>query len=249
MPVLLAALEAMAAPEFTLHGAITSTGGSATLLVINGPIRRALDVNAGSNVFGPGWRANATIGRAIRLVTLNCLGALPGVLDRSTQGHPGKYTFCIAENEEASPWEPLHVERGFARDASTVTVFAAEGPHNALSHYGLTADAILVTLADTMACLGSFSPGQSFVVLAPERVESGVAKRVASLDGKVLGLLNNSKVNGDRLLALVREELLARYDVRDVVAMTKAGASTVADDAMLEALASRCDVVVTAIGD
>jgi hypothetical protein len=85
--------------------------------------------------------------------------------------------------------------------------------------------------------------------VAPERAESVVAKRVASLDGKVLGLLNNSKVNGDRLLALVREELLARYDVRDVVAMTKAGASTVADDAMLEALASRCDVVVTAIGD
>jgi hypothetical protein len=170
MPVLVAALAAMAAPEFTLHGAITSTGGSATLLVVNGPIRRALDLNAGSNVFGPGRRANATIGRAIRLVTLNCLGALPGVLDRSTQGHPGKYTFCIAENEEESPWEPLHVERGFARKASTVTVFAAEGPHNALTHYGLTADAIVLTLADTMAALGSFSPGQSFVVLAPEHV-------------------------------------------------------------------------------
>ena len=170
MPVLRAALAAMAAPEFTLHGSITSTGGSATLLVVNGPIRRTLDVNGGSNVFGPGWRANATIGRAIRLITVNCLGALPGVLDRSTQGHPGKYSYCIAENEEGSPWEPYHVERGFARDASTVTVFAAEGPHNALSHYGLTADAILVTIADTMACLGSFSAGQSFVVLAPEHV-------------------------------------------------------------------------------
>lgn len=83
----------------------------------------------------------------------------------------------------------------------------------------------------------------------PEPAEARLAKRVAGLDGKVLGLLNNSKVNGDHLLALVREELLARYDVRDVVMMTKAGASTVADDAMLEALASRCDVVVTAIGD
>ncbi|HYE91075.1 MAG TPA: hypothetical protein VEA38_08655 [Terriglobales bacterium] len=170
MPVLVTALEAMAEPAFTLHGAITSTGGSATLLVVNGPIRHAIGLNAGSNVFGPGWRANATLGRALRLVILNCLGALPGVLDRSTQGHPGKYTFCIAENEEESPWEPLHVERGFARDASTVTVFAAEGPHNALTHYGLTADAIIVTLADTMASLGSFSPGQSFVVLAPEHV-------------------------------------------------------------------------------
>ena len=170
MPVLAAALEAMADPAFTLHGAITSTGGSATLLVVNGPIRRTLGLNGGPNVFGPGWRPNATIGRAIRLVTLNCLGASPGVLDKSTQGHPGKYTYCIAENEEASPWEPLHVDRGFSRGTSTVTVYAAEGPHNALSHYGLSADAILVTIADTMACLGSFSAGESFVVLAPEHV-------------------------------------------------------------------------------
>jgi len=171
MPVLVAALEAMGDPAFTLHGAITSTGGSATLLVVNGPIRRRLDLNSGANVFGPGRRANATIGRAIRLITLNCLGAQPGVLDKSTQGHPGKYSYCIAENEEESPWEPLHVERGFAADTSTVTAFAAEGPHNVLSHYGETAEAILVTLGDTMAALGSFSPGQSFVVLAPEHVQ------------------------------------------------------------------------------
>jgi len=171
MPVLLAALEAMADPKFTLHGAITSTGGSATLLVVNGPVRKRLGLNSGGNVFGPGWRANATLGRAIRLITLNCLGALPGLLDRSTQGHPGKYTYCIAELEEESPWEPLHVARGLPREASAVTVYAAEGPHNVLSHYGETADAIVVAIADTMACLGSFSPGESFVVLAPEHVQ------------------------------------------------------------------------------
>src|SRR5262245_11008722 len=170
MPVLVASLEAMADPAFTLHGAITSTGGSATLVVVNGPVRTLLGFNSGTNVFGPGWRANATVGRAIRLVTLNCLGALPGVLDKSTQGHPGKYSYCIAENEEENPWAPLHVERGFAREASTVTVFAAEAPHNVLTHYGETADAILLTLGDTMASLGSFSGGQSFVVLAPEHV-------------------------------------------------------------------------------
>ena len=83
----------------------------------------------------------------------------------------------------------------------------------------------------------------------PERAEAVTAKRLSGLDGKVLGLLNNSKVNGDRLLALVREELGTRYDLREVVTMTKKGASVTADDAMLEALASRCDVVVTAIGD
>ena len=83
----------------------------------------------------------------------------------------------------------------------------------------------------------------------PEPTQSSLAKRESGLDGKVLGLLDNSKVNGDRLLDLVRQELGARYDLREVVVMTKAGASTVADDAMLDALASRCDVVVTAIGD
>jgi hypothetical protein len=171
MPVILAALEAMADPAFTLHGAITSTGGSATLVVVNGPIRQRLGLNAGGNVFGPGWRANATIGRAIRLITLNCLGALPGLLDRSTQGHPGKYSYCIAELEEANPWEPLHVTRGLPAGSSAVTVFAAEGPHNVLSHYGETAESVVVALADTMASLGSFSPGESFVVLAPEHVQ------------------------------------------------------------------------------
>ena len=177
LPVVLAALEAMADPAYNLHGAITSTGGSAPLVVVNGPVRHALGINAGVNLFGPGWRANATIGRALRLVILNCLGAQPGVLDRSTQGHPGKYTFCIGELEEESPWEPFHVERGFARDASTVTVFAAEGPHNVLTHYGHDAEAILVTLGDAMAGLGSFSPGQSFLVLAPEHV------RILARDG------------------------------------------------------------------
>jgi hypothetical protein len=177
MPVVLAALEAMADPAYNFHGAITSTGGSAPFVVVNGPVARALGINAGVNLFGPGWRANATIGRALRLVILNCLGAQPGVLDRSTQGHPGKYTFCVAELEEESPWEPLHVERGFPRDTSAVTVFAAEGPHNVLTHYGLDAEAILVTLADAMAGLGSFSPGQSFLVLAPEHV------RILARDG------------------------------------------------------------------
>jgi hypothetical protein len=177
LPVVLAALEAMADPAYNLHGAITSTGGSAPLVVVNGPVRRTLGINGGANLFGPGWRANATIGRALRLVILNCLGAQPGVLDRSTQGHPGKYTYCIGELEEESPWEPLHVERGFAPAASTVTVFAAEGPHNVLTHYGHDAEAILLTLADVLAGLGSFSPGQSVLVLAPEHV------RILARDG------------------------------------------------------------------
>lgn len=171
MPVILAALEAMGEEPYNLHGSVTSTGGAAPLLIINGPIRKELHLNSGVNVFGPGWRANATIGRAIRLILMNGLGAIPGILDKSTQGHPGKYSFCIAENEEENPWEPLQVERGFSPETSTVTVFAGESPHNIQNHYSHTPEGILTTLADTMAALGSFSDGESVVVLAPEHVQ------------------------------------------------------------------------------
>jgi hypothetical protein len=116
----------------------------------------------------PGNRANATIGRVLRLIIMNALGATPGILDRSTQGHPGKYAFRIAENEEESPWEPLHVEKGFAAGSSAATVFAAEGPHNIQNHYSKNAEGLLLSIADTIACLGSLSDGQSVLVLAPE---------------------------------------------------------------------------------
>src|SRR5215470_11731158 len=104
MPVIVAILTAMSEEDFNLHGSTASTGGSAPFIVVNGPVRTALGMNATHSVFGAGNRANATIGRAIRLVLINVLGCIPGQLDRSTLGHPGKYTFCIAEDEEDSPW-------------------------------------------------------------------------------------------------------------------------------------------------
>jgi hypothetical protein len=116
MPVILAALEAMLEEPFNLYGIQATTHPVAPLLIVNGPIRNKIGINSGYNVFGQGTRANATIGRAIRLILVNLGGGIPGKLDRSTQGQPSKYSFCIAENEEASPWAPLHVERGF--DAS-----------------------------------------------------------------------------------------------------------------------------------
>ncbi len=167
MCVLIAALEAMADSIYNLHSSAASTGGAAPFMVVNGPVRNELGMNSGTNVFGPGCRANVTIGRAIRLVLINCVGAVPGPLDRSTQGHPGKVGFTIAENEERSPWDPLHVERGFPAERSVVTLFAAEGPHNIQNHYG-QGRGVLDTAANTMASLGSLSPGQSFLVLAPE---------------------------------------------------------------------------------
>jgi hypothetical protein len=93
----------------------TTTGNVAPLVIINGPCRNRLQINYSSNVLGQGWRANSTIGRALRLVLSNMGGAAPGIYDKATLGQPAKYTFCIAENEEENPWEPLHVERGFSR--------------------------------------------------------------------------------------------------------------------------------------
>ena len=129
MPVVVAAVEALGDPRFGYHGPATSTGGSAIFMVVNGPIARELNINCGDNLFGPGWRANAAIGRAIRLIMRNVIGTLPGLLDRSSLGHGGKYSYCIAENEVDSPWPPLHVERGLRPEQNAVTIFAAMAPH------------------------------------------------------------------------------------------------------------------------
>lgn len=167
-PVVGAALAAIGDPEFKLHGPATSTGGSALMVIVNGPVREAIGLHGGGNLFGPGIRANATIGRTLRLILLNCLDCRPGVLDQSTQGWSGKYTLCFAEHEAASPWEPLHVSRGYRASQSAVTVFAAEAGHNVLVHAASEPEMLLAAFADTMASLGSLSPGRSVVVFAPE---------------------------------------------------------------------------------
>ena len=135
LPIVLACVKAMCEPEFGLHGVTASTGGSAPLVVVNGPVRRTLGMNATHNVLGNGSRPNATIGRALRLFILNVLGGIPGQLDRSTLGHPGKFTFCLAEDEEDSPWLPLATERGMTPGASAVTVFAVASPHQIMNEW------------------------------------------------------------------------------------------------------------------
>jgi hypothetical protein len=147
MPVVVAILKAMCEPQYGLHGSSASTGGSAPFIIVNGPVRTALAMNATHNVFANGSRANATIGRIVRLFLLNVLGGTPGHLDRSTLGHPGKFMFCIAEDEEDSPWLPLHVERGLAADGSAVTVMAAESPHQVMNEWTHDPREILDTYA------------------------------------------------------------------------------------------------------
>jgi hypothetical protein len=145
MPVVLAAVDALADPLYGYHGPATSTGGSAVFMVVNGPIARKLDINSGNNLFGPGWRANATIGRAVRLVMRNVIGTLPGSLDQSSLGHAGKYTFCIAENEVDSPWPAFHTTRGYRPDQSAVTIFAAYAPHQYVNRLSANPEGVLDT--------------------------------------------------------------------------------------------------------
>ena len=135
LPVVVACVQAMCEPEFGLHGVTASTGGSAPFVVVNGPVRLRLGMNATHNVLGNGSRANATMGRALRLLIINVLGGIPGQLDRSTLGHPGKFTFCLAEDEEDSPWLPLAAERGIPAGASAVTVLAVESPHQVMNEW------------------------------------------------------------------------------------------------------------------
>ena len=155
MPVVVAAVEGIVDPRWSYHGPGTSTAGAAVLMIVNGPIARALDINAGDNLFGPGWRANLTIGRAVRLVMRNVCGSIPGTLDRGTLGHPGKLSYVIAENEADSAWTPLHVERGFRAEQSTVTVMAAEAPHQFYNQLSSGAEGVLTTLCDDMRISGN----------------------------------------------------------------------------------------------
>lgn len=150
MPVVAAAVEALGDPKFGYHGPATSTGGSAIFMVVNGPIARELDINHENNLFGPGWRANATIGRAVRLVMRNVIGTMPGELDRSNLGHGGKYSFCIAENEAESPWPPFHTTRGFRKDQNAVTILAAYAPHQYSNGLSATPEGILTTACGHM---------------------------------------------------------------------------------------------------
>jgi len=171
LPVVIAAVAAMCDEAFNLYAIQATTHPCAPLIIVNGPICDDLGLHGGSGAYGPGWQANATIGRAVRLVQLNVGGAHPGVGDMSTQGAPSKYTYCVAENEEANPWQPLHIERGFQADQSTVTVLAGEPPHNINDHAGSSAEDILTIIAGAISITGAnnaYTGGETLLALGPE---------------------------------------------------------------------------------
>ena len=184
LPIIVAAVEAMGDPAFNFYAIQATTHPCAPLLIINGPIRTELGFNSGSGAYGPGWQPNATIGRAIRLALLNIGGGYPGVGDMSTQGAPSKYTYCVAENEEENPWQPLHLERGFRPEQNAVTVLAGEPPHNINDHTGRSADDILTIIAGAMAVTGAnnaYTGGETLLALGPEHAATiardGLSKR------------------------------------------------------------------------
>jgi hypothetical protein len=184
LPVVVAAIRGLCHPDFAYHGPASSTGGSAMVLIVNGPIARTLGVNSGNNAFGQGTRANATIGRAVRLCMMNVMNTRPGFLDRATLGNPGKYAFCFAENEEQHPWEPLHVERGFRPEQSTVTVYASNSLYQVYNQLAASPEPLLLCFADALASCGVPNVrgfNQSLLVFAGEHSEvlrkSGWSKR------------------------------------------------------------------------
>lgn len=171
-PVVLTAIEAMLEPEFNLYGIQSTTHPVAPLVIVHGAAVDDLRFNAGPGTFGPGWRANATVGRAIRLCLLNIGGARPGERDRATQGQPSKYAFCVAENQEASPWRPYVVDHGLSATESAVTIFGGENPHNVNDHVSTSAEGILYTISSAISTIASnsfyYTQGEVFVMFGPE---------------------------------------------------------------------------------
>jgi len=171
-PAVVTAIAAMLQPEFLLHGATASTGGCAVFIVLNGPIRREISASGGFNALGNSDRATAVIGRAIRLALINILEVRPGGIDRSTLGHPGKFSYCVAEDEEDSGWLPLHAQRGLPREVSAVTVMAAGAPRQIMNEWTTAPDEILETFAAEMrANMRNYSIwGGNYALIIPKQL-------------------------------------------------------------------------------
>lgn len=171
MPVLLAAVEAVLDDGFCLHGVIATTMYIGPIVIVNGPARKAIGMNAGINVLGQGNRANSTIGRALQLAIRNIGGGKPGEIDRATLGNPGKVGFCFAENEEVSSWEPLSVERGVAAGQSAVTLYAGYGVQGIIDQTSRTPESLVASFAAALRAVyhpKSFPGPDAFLVMAPD---------------------------------------------------------------------------------
>ncbi len=217
-PLVLLAIEALAEEPYNLYGTQATTHPCTPMLIFNGPVAREVGLNAGHNVMGNYFRANAAIGRAVRLALVNIGAAIPGTGDMATAGTPAKFTFCVAENEAASPWDPLHVELGFPVDATTVTVVAAEGPHNINDHESITAEGILTMVAGTMTITGSnnaYYAGQPVLAFGPEHAQTVAGGGMSKADVKQWlfehATLPMSRFSAESIDRRFRRKLADRY--------------------------------------
>lgn len=219
MPVLICAIRAMAEAPFNLYGVQATTHPCAPLVLILGPIAAQLEINGGAGAMGPGWRSNATIGRAVRLCMLNLGGARPGILDKATMGSPAKYTYCITENESESPWEPYRITRGI--EQSGVVVAPLEAPHNINDHASTSAEEILTTISGTIATAGTnclyLGGGDGFLFLGPEHANQIAAGGFTRSDVQEF-IFQHARTSIDRIgrgqMLYLRERQLIceRYD-------------------------------------
>jgi peroxiredoxin len=175
-PVVVAAVQASLEPTFNVGGQAVTTQPVGQVIVVNGPVREAIGLNGSTGALGPGWRPNMTIGRALRLVISLTGGGFPGRLDRSALANPGKVGLCFAEDEEVSPWEPLHVSRGYPAERSVVTVLGADAPLSVSDHRSNSPEELARVLGE--AAGATWSPnwwplgGTSLFVLCPEHARS-----------------------------------------------------------------------------
>ncbi len=175
MPVIQHSIKAISEEKFNLPGVNATTHPVAICAILNGPIANEIGINSGAGCLGPGNIANATIGRAIRLCLINIAGAIPGIGDHATMGSPSKYSFCFGEAENKNPWGPLHIERGFGENESTVTMMALDSPHNVNDHRSKTAEDLIDTIIHTAAvagCNNSHVPGEMLIIMSPEHAKT-----------------------------------------------------------------------------
>ena len=221
LPVVLAAVEAACMDAFCMHGLLATTYFSGPVVIVNGPIAKAIGMNSGLNALGQGNRANATIGRALQLVVRNVGGGRPGEVDRATLGNPGKYTFCFAENEDDSPWESLAVERGFKEKTSTVTLFAGDGVQGIMDQLSRIPESLARTYASSLRTVAHpkiFMVADAILVVSPEHArifrQAGWTKqRLRQEIDEVLKTPGRELIRGAQDIAEGLPELFADADL------------------------------------
>ncbi len=217
MPVLIAAVQAMVEPQFNLYGCQATTHCVAPLLIVSGPLAKALNINSGSGCFGPGPWANGVIGRAIRLILLNIGGARPGEIDKATMGHPGKFSYCIAEDETSVAWPALRVERGYGGETSAVTVVGGEAPHNINDHEATSGGGLITTICGSMAESGQNSvyyTAEPLLILGPEHAQT-IAADGFSKDDVKKAIYDDARIPLNRFSPeIIERRLYRRMDMR-----------------------------------